>query len=511
MHARDTLLSRWTIVALCTALSWLAMVPPREAAAAPGRNVILIVVDDQGFQAGCYGDQRIQTPGIDRLAATGTRFTRASCTTASCSASRSVLMTGRQNHSIGHYGHAHHYHHFATYDGVPTLPGMLSEGGYRTCSVGKYHLAPEYVYHFEAYRNDGIQGARNAVKMAQNSIAWISEADERPFFLYYCSSDPHRGGGPGNFANFNNQAENPYPGCNRVKYDPADITPPPWLPDNLEVRKELAEYYQAITRLDQGVGMLLDWLTTSGREQDTLVLFLSDNGPPFPGAKTNLHQPGMNLPLIIRNPLAKSRGVVCDARVTWADITPTILDFCDVKPPPRPMFQQQENVGPEEYVPPKGAPVGARRGQVQPVRFHGRSCLDILDQEHPAGWDDSYASHTFHEVTMYYPMRVAISGKHKLIFNIAHQLPYPFASDLHASPTWQSVLATGQTMYGPRTVDSYIHRPRFELYDLDADPWETRNLAADPAHAEALQSMQTRLQTWQRETEDPWELKWRYE
>ena len=93
---------------------WFLLGGVAAAAAHNGKNVILIVVDDMGFQAGCYGDQLIQTPGLDRLAATGTRFTRAGCTTASCSASRSVLMTGLHNHATGHYGHAHAYHHALT-------------------------------------------------------------------------------------------------------------------------------------------------------------------------------------------------------------------------------------------------------------------------------------------------------------------------------------------------------------------------------------------------------------
>ncbi len=468
-----------------------------------GKNVLVFVVDDQGFQAGCCGDKIIQTPSIDRLAATGTLFTRAGCTTASCSASRSVILTGLHNHATGHYGHSHDYHHFSTYETVKTLPVMLAEAGYRTCSVGKYHVAPEEVYHFETYANQElIGGSRNSVMMAQNAIQWMQQQDDRPFFLYFCTSDPHRGGGPGGFANFNNQ-DDPYPGCKQIRYNPADITPPPWLPDNVEVRQELAEYYQAISRLDQGLGLLLDYLDESGHAKDTLVLFLSDNGPPFPGAKTNLHQPGMNLPLIVRSPDQTQRGVVCDARASWVDLVPTILDFCDVTPAPAPPIVRGPNDG--------GPDAPRRNAKPVPVMFHGRSFLGILEQEHPDGWDEAYASHTFHEVTMYYPMRVVIEGKWKLIFNIAHQLPYPFASDLYASPTWQSVLQRDDTMYGVRTVDSYIHRPRFELYDLEADPWETNNLATDSSRQEILHHLQQKLQQWQKETDDPWELKWRYE
>ena len=265
------------------------------------RNVVVIVADDMGFQAGCYGHPVVKTPGIDRLAANGTKFTRGYCTTASCSASRSVLMTGRFNHSTGHYGHAHGYNHFSTYESVSTLPVMLSEAGYRTCSIGKYHLAPEHVYHFDEYRNDGISGGRNSVRMASNAKEWIQEEQDKPFFLYWCSTDPHRGGGADGFSNFNDDDDR-YPGIERVTYSPDEVIVPPWLPDNEEVRAELAEFYQAISRLDQGIDDLLDVLVETGHWDDTLVIFLSDNGPPFPGAKTTLYQAGMNLPLIVRDP-----------------------------------------------------------------------------------------------------------------------------------------------------------------------------------------------------------------
>ncbi|HUG94033.1 MAG TPA: sulfatase [Planctomycetaceae bacterium] len=465
----------------------------------PRRNVVLFVVDDQGFQAGCYGDRLAKTPHLDRLAAEGTRFTRAHCTTASCSASRSVLLTGLQNHAIGHYGHSHGYNHFSTYESVPTLPVMLAEAGYRTCSIGKYHVAPEYVYHFETYANQGIQGARNSVRMAQNAKAWIAQDDDRPFFLYFCTSDPHRGGGPGGFANHNDNPEF-YPGVTPVRFQPDEIDVPSWLPDLPEVRRELAEFYQAVSRADQGLGVLLDALEATGHADDTLVIFLSDNGPPFPGAKTNLYQPGMNLPLIVRQPGQERRGIGNDALVSWADITPTILDFCGVTPRPAPPIRTTENVGQRTTDGPK-----------RPVEFHGRSFLSIIEDEHPDGWDESYASHTFHEITMYYPMRSITSGRHKYIFNIAHPLPYPFASDLYASPTWQAVLGQRLDVYGKRAVYAYLQRDRHELYDLEADPDELHNLANDPRHREKLIELQGKLRDWQKRTADPWVLKWEYE
>jgi len=484
----------------------LVILTPHLAWAAPQRNVVVIVADDLGFQLGCYGDKVAKTPNIDRLAAQGVRFTRAYCTTASCSASRSVLMSGLYNHATGHYGHAHGTGHFSTFESVRSLPVMLGEAGYRTCLIGKYHLAPEYTYKFETQRQEGIQGARNTVRMAQNARAWITENDERPFFLYFCPTDPHRAAAD----SFANQPDQPdfYPGIKPTVYRPEEVSVPSWLSDRPEVRRELAEYYQSIARMDVGIGTLLDALKESGHWDDTLVMFLSDNGPPFPGVKTTLYEPGANLPLIVRDPRGKTQGRTNDALVTWVDVTPTVLDYCGVVPKALGPVRATENVGR-----PPVAGDAKNAGATKPYKLHGRSFLGVLDREKTTGWDEAFYSHTFHEVTMYYPMRAVRSGRYKLIFNIAHPLPYPFASDLQASPTWQGVLkrADEYEQYGQRTVKAYLHRPRFELFDLSADPHETKNLADDPAHQQTLEMLQSKLQKWQDATKDPWDSKWTYE
>jgi len=112
---------------------------------------------------------------------------------------------------------------------------------------------------------------------------------------------------------------------------------------------------------------------------------------------------------------------------------------------------------------------------------------------------------------VYYPMRTLLDGKMKYIFNIAHPLAYPFAGDLYGSRTWKGVLARGDKQYGPRSIDAYMHRPRHELYDLQTDPFESHNLAADPSYAAVLKSMQEQLRAEQRRTRDPWIKKWAYE
>ena len=435
-----------------------------SARQSPGKrrpNVLLYVVDDQGRgDAGCYGNPVIKTPGLDRLAAAGVWFIHGFCTMASCSASRSVILSGLYNHANGQYGHEHAYHHFASFPDVDSLPVRLSKAGYRTARMGKFHVAPESVYHFDEF----LKAPGNVpADMAEACREFIAAANDTPFFLYFCTTQPHRP--------FHRQGADPVA--------PGDVVVPPYLPDSPECREELAQYYGSVQTADAGLLRLLDILQETGRWDDTLVLFLSDNGIAFPGAKTTLYEPGMNLPCVVRDPFAKTGGAVTDAMVNWADITPTILDFAGVE-------------------------VGEK-----PVQ--GRSFLPVLRGAPSSGWDEVYASHTFHEITMYYPMRVVRERRYKLIWNIAHGLTYPFASDLYDSATWQGVLKRGDAYYGKRSVAAYLHRPAFELYDLDADPHEVNNVAEDPAHAETLERLKNKLRAFQERTGDPWLLKWQYE
>ena len=109
-------------------------------------------------------------------------------------------------------------------------------------------------------------------------------------------------------------------------------------------------------------------------------------------------------------------------------------------------------------------------------------------------------------------MRVVRERQYKLIWNIAHPLPFPFASDLWAAPTWQAQWKLGKDApYGRKTVGSYIKRPEFELFDIQSDPHEGKNLASDPAHKETLERLKLKLKAFQAKANDPWIMKWRYE
>ena len=151
------------------------------------RNVIFVITDDESPTLGCYGDTSAVTPHIDALAEDGMVFRRAYATTASCSASRSVVMSGLHNHRNGQYGHQHNYHKFASFHNVVSLslPRVMAKAGYRTARCGKYHVAPEDVYHFgQTIRGNG----RNAVDMANNCREFITAESDTPFFLYFATS-----------------------------------------------------------------------------------------------------------------------------------------------------------------------------------------------------------------------------------------------------------------------------------------------------------------------------------
>jgi len=505
-----------TLLLIATlALAGAAFLASRDASAAaapPQRNIVVMVTDDQSPDFGAYGNPVLKTPNLDRLAAAGTRFTNAFCTTASCSASRSVILSGLHNHANGQYGHQHHFHKFSAFDNIVTLPVYLEAAGYRTARCGKYHVAPEAVYTF----GQVIPGpGRNAVEMANNCQRFIEESSGRPFFLYFCTTDPHRGGGTaGELPYKPNRFGNPapgesYDGITEVRYNPASVIVPPFLPDTPTSRAEIAQYYQSVSRIDQGVGRLIEILQNAGKWDNTLFVYMADHGIAMPAAKTTLYEGGMRAPLLVKSPDSSKTGHVNEAMISWVDITPSVLDFAGA------IDRSSGRVKPEvlDRLPKSESRTDPQNNdEYQTGAFDGRSFLSVLDQDRPSGWDEVYASHTFHEIQMYYPMRVVHERRYKLIWNIAHPLPFPFASDLWAAPTWQAQYRQGMDApYGKKTVGTYIHRPEFELYDLEADPWEGANLAGNPDHADTLARLKRKLRSFQERTNDPWIMKWDYE
>ncbi|XP_054987842.1 N-sulphoglucosamine sulphohydrolase [Sorex araneus] len=457
------------------------------------RNVLLLLADDGGFESGAYNNSVIRTPHLDALARRSLTFRNAFTSVSSCSPSRASLLTGLPQHQNGMYGLHQDVHHFNSFERVQSLPLLLRKAGVRTGIIGKKHVGPEAVYPFDfAYTEENgsiLQVGRNITRMKQLVRQFLQTQDHRPFFLYVAFHDPHRcGHSQPQYGPFCEKFGNGASGMGRIPdwtpqtYDPQDVLVPYFVPDTPSARADLAAQYTTIGRMDQGIGLVLGELQGAGVLNDTLVIFTSDNGVPFPSGRTNLYWPGTAEPLMVSSPEHRARwGQVSEAYVSLLDLTPTVLDWFSVAYPRYSIFGSQ------------------------PVRLSGRSLLPALRAEPP--WDTVFGSQSHHEVTMAYPMRSVQRGRLRLLHNLHFQAPFPVDQDLYVSPTFQDLLnrsAAGAPTRWYKDLRAYYYRERWELYDRARDPRELHNLAADPGYAEVLRLLQAQLSKWQWDTQDPW-------
>ena len=443
-----------------------AAMPLNPQTGKPYRSVMCLIADDQSAIAGCYGNSAIRTPTMDRLAERGVRFTHAYATTPSCSASRSVILTGLQNHFNGQYGHQHEPANFHTRSSVWSIPRILKSQGFLTGVVGKLHVQPEEVYPFD-YAETANHGNRDVADMGAKVADFLAQSDGKPFYLHVGFSDPHRAGGPGGFANHRD-----YPKVEVKEYSPDEITVPDFLPDSPEARAELAQYYQAIDRLDQGYRMCLEALEKAGRADDTLVLCFSDHGMPFPGAKASPYETGLHIPFVAAGPGVKA-GAVSDAMISLADVLPTVVEWAGAKMP-------------DGY------------------EVHGRSFASILAGEEQPDRDRHFYSHTFHEIVNFFPWRGVRTRKYKYTKFLFPELAMPLPSDLWGSSTWQGVRRRQDRTVGLRNTQKMLHHAPEELYDLDADPMEANNLAGSARHQSILAELRAEVDAFRERTGDPW-------
>ena len=458
------------------------------------RNVLLMVADDEGRESPIYGNNKIKTPNLQNLAARSLLFENAYTSVSSCSPSRSVIMTGLPQHQNGMYGLEHATHHFRSFDNVMSLPRILNQtGNYWTGIIGKKHVAPEsvYPYAYSYTEQDGYdlnQVGRNITLMKKLARGFLEEATKRddPFFLYIGFFDAHRGCGVSFCEDFGDgsKGNGVIPDWKPVEYDPQDVEVPYFIQDTLTARKDIAAQYKTISRLDQGVGLMMQALKDYGFDNDTLVLYVADNGCPFPNAKTNLYESGMIEPMMISNPLSRSRwGERSTSLVSTTNIVPTVLDWFNLKYPDYKLF------GPHK------------------TTLQSASLIQLTEKEPENGWDTVYASHDFHEITNYYPMRVVRSKQFRLIKNLNYLMPYPLAVDLFQAPTFQDILNNTVNNHATKwfkTLTQYYWRDQYELYDIVNDPFELKNLVNDPNHAKTLAELKDKLHDWRDTTDDPW-------
>jgi len=406
-------------------------------------NVILIIGDDiSAGDFGCYGHPSIRTPNIDKLASGGLRFTNAYLTTSQCSPTRCSVITGRYPHNTG----APELH-TPLPKGQVMFPALLRQAGYYTAAAGKWHMGTYAKSAFDRIVDSGPGGEERWVQCLKQ------RPKNKPFFMWFASHDAHRGWSKDKDAQ---------------PHSPDDAVIPPYLIDTPAVRKDMAQYYDEVQRLDRYTGEVVKELRQQEVLENTCIFFMADNGRPFPRCKTRLHDSGIKTPFVVHWPRGLKGGtVVCHSLVSAIDIAPTILELVGLKP-----TQSLQGVS---MMPLLADPASSIRRYV-------------------------FAEHNWHAQIAH--ERMVRHGNYVYIRNAHPQLPQICGLDAQCPQKELRALAA-QGKLTPAQMDPLLEpRPAEELFALRDDPHQIKNLVKDPKHRNVLGMLRKLMDEWQRRTGD---------
>lgn len=426
-------------------------------------NIILLIADDLGCDdVGAYGHPTIITPNIDQLARDGMRFNHAYLTTSSCSPSRASIITGTYPHQTD----AEQLHWPVPANKI-TFVEKLKAAGYWTGQAGKWHLGDSLTNRFNYLNIESTDGyivsnqpkqAEPAGKDGSGCQNWVSTLKKhpknKPFFLWLASVDPHR----------------PYPGTKiKIHNSPDGVILPPYIPDSKQVRRDFANYYDEISRMDSYIGDVLKELKAEGLEKNTLIVFISDNGRPFPREKTTLYNEGIKTPFIVKWPGKVKPGSTSEALISSVDIATTFLSVAGIKPSPV---------------------------------FMGRDISPVLTDPQKEIRDYVYAEDHWHDFEDF--GRSVRTKKYSYIRNYYYDLPETPSADILVDSTFQYMLKQKRegTLQTPLMSYFYSQKPPEQLFDTEKDPYEIHNIIADPAYAKIADMMRKNLDEMRTLTHD---------
>jgi len=426
-------------------------------------NLVLIVSEDHGPHLGCYGDQNARTPYLDRLAAAGVRFANQHTTCAICSPGRASILTGLYPDQNGQIELA--THQYAMYRPFANLATVLKSHGYRTARLGKLHVLPEAAVPFDLVWNE-----RESISFQHRDIQTTADVAARfgaeaaangdPFFIYACFSDAHL---PMHHQSFG-VPQRPLAGD--------DIELPDFCPiDAPHMRDRLAGYYNCLERLDAGVGLMVEALQRT-TQRETVVVFTTDHGQQFIRGKTTCYEGGLRVPLLMHAPQRIAAGQVRRELTSHVDILPTLLDVI-------------------------GLPMVDRRP--------GASLMPLACGERVA-WREHVVGEWFGSPPLWYPQRSIRDRRHKLIVNYLPGRRHAGNWAYLQGETWESSLnAEDRAALSPnlrQALDRAVEPPAEELYDLQEDPQELCDLAAEPSMQAVRSGLRDALVQWQADRGD---------
>ena len=459
----------------------------------PRPNILFVMTDDQtAAQMSCAGHPLLQTPNIDRLAAEGVRFSDAFCTNSLCAPGRASVLTGCYSHVHGIRGNSEGRDSTERlHPGLPTFPKLLQQAGYRTGLAGKWHL-PQDPEGFDDWRILPGQGVYfdpqfiiNGQRSQQRGYAtdittdfaldFLRQNTGQPFCLLYQHKAPHRPfTPPPRHARLFDDIEWPYPATYNDDYATRDVARQAEdmrfeislagdyedLPEKLSPEEKrnwifqrfVKDHHRAVCTVDTTLGHILEFLDISGLSEDTLILYTSDNGY-FLGDhgwydKRFMYEPSLRIPLVVRYPRLVKPNRVEPAMALNVDIAPTILDFAGI-PAPEPM--------------------------------QGRSLRPLLEADAPADWRQSI-------LYSYYENSWALAG---------------LGAEARADPSFQYFTPhrigphRGVRTQRHKLIEYYGEGEYWELFDLEQDPNELRNLFGQPGHQDLVAELTGQLRKLQ--------------
>ena len=426
-------------------------------------NILFCLADDWGWpHAGAYGDKVVQTPTFDRLAREGGLFDQCFVSSPSCSPSRNATLTGQQFYRLGQGANLH-----SPLDAShPNFMFMLRNAGY---AIG---------HHSKAWGPGNFRAGRYTENPCGPGMSFEkfmkNRPEDRPFCFWLGTTDPHRGySGPGDI-------------------DTSKVEVPPFLPDVEEVRKDIAAYYQEVQRWDGKVGRAVKLLEETGELENTIIVMTGDHGFPFPRGKGNLYDYGVRVPLAVRWGAQVPGGRRVSNLVSFTDFAPTFLDAAGVDVPDVMTGRSLVEVLTSD-----------KEGRVEPARdfiVFGR------ERHTPAQEEPSMVG---------YPSRAIRTDGWLYIMNLEpHRWPagvpegatHPMGefADCDDGPTKSFISAHRDDEQYRRFYElCFARRPADELYDMENDPVQLDNLADQNVYHEVCQSLENRLMSYLRRTDDP--------
>jgi len=444
---------------------------PQEA---PPLNILLFTADDlDKHSLGCYGSTVEDiSPNIDKFASEGLRFNHAYVNNSICAPSRGILASGLYGHNSGIMG----FMKMSPYCKTPLIMEVLRAHGYQLGVLSKVdHSTPKESFEWDFVytrkqlgngRNPGLyyEKAKDFFELAKNT--------SKPFYFMVNSDDPHRP-----FFVPGQELSGGMAEPSRI-YSSEEIEVPGFLPDLPDVRREMSYYYNSTRRLDDTFGKVMQALDESGFRENTLVIFMSDNGIAMPFAKCDNYHASSRTPWIVRWPGVVRAGIIDDKHfISGIDYYPTILDALGIK--------IEEKLDGKSRLPLyKGEP--QKNDAIVFTQIDNKAGGRVMPMRSKAS-----------------PMRSAQTRDHVYIFNAwAYTEVRHYTNNEGLTMKAMEEAAESNEEIRNR-VESFRRRPPEEFYDTRKDPDCLNNLIDDPTYSYEIQEMRTKLKHWMKDYTDP--------